>query len=106
MTADNSGTDGMPPGQLATVVHLVRHGEVANPDGILYGRIPGFKLSEDGQMMAKAAADFMAGPDDNLLQVWPPRPAGHNAPPDRPPPRPAAAVGGPPDRPGEPVRAE
>jgi len=71
MTADNSGTDGMPPGQLTTVVHLVRHGEVANPDGILYGRIPGFKLSEDGQMMAKAAADFMAGRDVVLLKSSP-----------------------------------
>jgi hypothetical protein len=43
-----------------TIVHLVRHGEVANPDRILYGRIPGFHLSDDGQMMAKAAAGFMA----------------------------------------------
>jgi broad specificity phosphatase PhoE len=61
----------MPPGQLTTVVHLVRHGEVANPDGILYGRIPGFKLSEDGQIMAKAAADFMAGRDVVLLKSSP-----------------------------------
>lgn len=29
-----------------TVVHLVRHGEVENPDGVLYGRLPGFHLSE------------------------------------------------------------
>src|ERR1035438_9170378 len=32
-----------------TIVHLVRHGEVANPDKVLYGRIPGFHLSEDRQ---------------------------------------------------------
>src|ERR1035438_3507635 len=44
-----------------TVVHLLRHGEVYNPQGILYGRIPGFHLSEDGRLMAKAAADFLAG---------------------------------------------
>jgi broad specificity phosphatase PhoE len=50
---------------------LVRHGEVANPDGILYGRIPGFGLSEDGQMMAKAAADFMAGRDVTVLRSSP-----------------------------------
>jgi broad specificity phosphatase PhoE len=54
-----------------TVVHLVRHGEVANPDGILYGRMPGFNLSEDGQMMAKAAADFMAGRDVTVLRSSP-----------------------------------
>jgi broad specificity phosphatase PhoE len=54
-----------------TIVHLVRHGEVANPDGILYGRLPGFNLSEDGQMMAKAAADFLAGRDITVLRSSP-----------------------------------
>lgn len=38
-------------------IHLVRHGEVHNPDGILYGRIPHFHLSERGHQMAQAAAD-------------------------------------------------
>jgi broad specificity phosphatase PhoE len=47
----------------STVVHLLRHGEVHNPRGILYGRLPGFHLSEDGRVMAKAAADFLAGRD-------------------------------------------
>ena len=51
-----------------TVVHLVRHGEVANPDGVLYGRMPGFHLSEDGVLMAKAAATYLAGRDVAL--VW------------------------------------
>ncbi|WP_348771194.1 histidine phosphatase family protein [Canibacter zhuwentaonis] len=41
-------------------VHLVRHGEVDNPEGVLYGRIPGFKLSERGHMMAQLAADHLA----------------------------------------------
>ncbi|PZF64318.1 histidine phosphatase family protein [Curtobacterium sp. MCBD17_013] len=40
----------------ATRLHLVRHGEVHNPDGVLYGRLPGFRLSELGQRMAAAAA--------------------------------------------------
>ena len=57
--------------ETTAVVHLVRHGEVANPDGILYGRIPGFNLSEDGQMMAKAAADFLAGRDIIVLRSSP-----------------------------------
>lgn len=39
-----------------TIVHLVRHGEVFNPTGILYGRLPDFHLSERGQAMAKATA--------------------------------------------------
>ena len=32
-------------------VHLLRHGEVYNPDGVLYGRLPEFHLSELGQEM-------------------------------------------------------
>ncbi len=50
-----------------TVVHLVRHGEVDNPDGVLYGRLPNFHLSEDGVLMAKAAAAYLAGRDVVLL---------------------------------------
>src|ERR1700761_2246128 len=46
-----------------TVVHLLRHGEVETPKGVIYGRIPGFGLSEDGRMMAKAAADHLAERD-------------------------------------------
>lgn len=45
----------------ASVIHLVRHGEVFNPDGILYGRLPGFHLSALGQQMASAAAGQLAG---------------------------------------------
>src|SRR5215472_10513157 len=54
-----------------TIVHLVRHGEVANPDGILYGRIPGFRLSEEGQVMAKNAAGFLAGRDVTVVRSSP-----------------------------------
>ena len=43
-----------------TVVHLLRHGEVHNPNGVLYGRLPGYHLSANGRMMADAAADFFA----------------------------------------------
>ncbi len=46
-----------------TVVHLLRHGEVHNPGGILYGRLPGFRLSDAGVEMAKKAADWFAGKD-------------------------------------------
>ncbi len=44
----------------ADLLHLVRHGEVANPDGILYGRLPGFALSERGRAMAELASDSLA----------------------------------------------
>jgi broad specificity phosphatase PhoE len=45
----------------AALVHLVRHGEVHNPGGVLYGRIEGFGLSERGRRMAEAAAESLAG---------------------------------------------
>lgn len=44
-----------------TVVHLMRHGEVHNPTGVLYGRLPEFFLSELGHEMARAAADALQG---------------------------------------------
>jgi len=40
-----------------TVVHLLRHGEVHNPQGILYGRSSGYHLSERGRKMADRVAD-------------------------------------------------
>ena len=58
------------PGTTA-IVHLVRHGEVHNPDRILYGRLPGFHLSEAGRLMAKAAADYLADRDVTVLKSSP-----------------------------------
>lgn len=46
-----------------TIVHVLRHGEVHNPKGILYGRLPGFKLSVTGQAQARSVADALAGHD-------------------------------------------
>src|SRR6201999_4620367 len=46
-----------------TRVHLIRHGEVHNPDGILYGRLPGFRLSDRGRAQAAAVGDALAGRD-------------------------------------------
>lgn len=42
-----------------TRVHVVRHGEVYNPSGVLYGRLPGFHLSEAGRAQAAAVADAL-----------------------------------------------
>jgi len=46
-----------------TRVHVVRHGEVHNPEGILYGRLPGFGLSDRGREQAAAVADALADRD-------------------------------------------
>jgi broad specificity phosphatase PhoE len=43
---------------MASTVHVLRHGEVENPEKILYGRQLGWRLSERGQEMAKAVAQW------------------------------------------------
>ncbi|SFQ65398.1 Broad specificity phosphatase PhoE [Amycolatopsis arida] len=44
-----------------TIVHLLRHGEVHNPDGVLYGRLDGYGLSERGRRQALTVAEALAG---------------------------------------------
>jgi broad specificity phosphatase PhoE len=44
-----------------TIVHLVRHGEVHNPTGVIYGRLPGYHLSERGMAMAERLGEFFSG---------------------------------------------
>lgn len=46
-----------------TTVHLVRHGEVHNPGKILYGLLPGYRLSERGLAMADLVAQHLADAD-------------------------------------------
>ena len=46
-----------------TIVHLLRHGEVHNPDGVLYGRRDGFHLSDLGRRMAERVAEQVGGRD-------------------------------------------
>jgi broad specificity phosphatase PhoE len=50
-----------------TVVHLLRHGEVFNPEKVLYGRLPGYYLSDLGEQMAVRAADALAANDVTLI---------------------------------------
>jgi broad specificity phosphatase PhoE len=54
-----------------TVVHVLRHGEVYNPSGVLYGRLPGYRLSELGVQMAKVAAESLQGRDVTHLVASP-----------------------------------
>ncbi|MEU3187141.1 histidine phosphatase family protein [Streptomyces sp. NPDC006923] len=50
-------------GNETTIVHLMRHGEVHNPDGVLYGRRAGYHLSDLGREMADRVAEHLAGHD-------------------------------------------
>lgn len=63
------------PGDVAddieTIVHVMRHGEVHNPKGILYGRLPGFQLSVTGRAQAQAVARSLADHDIALVVASP-----------------------------------
>lgn len=48
---------------MRTVVHLLRHGEVHNPTGVLYGRRSGYHLSDLGLKMAQRVADAVGDRD-------------------------------------------
>jgi broad specificity phosphatase PhoE len=54
-----------------TTVHLMRHGEVHNPSGVLYGRRDGFHLSDLGIEMAQTVAEAIADRDVTHLRVSP-----------------------------------
>ena len=54
-----------------TRVHVMRHGEVHNPEGILYGRLPGYHLSERGRKQAQAVADALADNDIAIVIASP-----------------------------------
>ena len=45
---------------MASKVYLVRHGEVHNPDGLVYADLPGFGLSARGRRQALWAGEFLA----------------------------------------------
>lgn len=54
-----------------TLVHLLRHGEVHNPGGVLYGRSSGFVLSELGRAMAERVATTIGDRDITHLRSSP-----------------------------------
>ncbi len=53
---------------MSAVIHLVRHGEVENPKGVIYGRLPGYNLSERGKRQAEQTAARLERAD--LACVW------------------------------------
>src|SRR5699024_1771658 len=83
MTEHMGGTGQPAPGEDATaaseqdhrlrptVVHLMRHGEVHNPGGVLYGRLPEFHLSDIGIKMAERGAEWFADRDLGHLRCSP-----------------------------------
>ena len=54
-----------------TTVHVMRHGAVHNPEKVLYGRLTGYRLSENGQAQAQAVADALADRDIVLVVASP-----------------------------------
>lgn len=55
----------------ASLVHLVRHGEVHNPRRIRYGRLPGYHLSERGRGQAQRAGQHLRGLTDAIVYASP-----------------------------------
>lgn len=54
-----------------TIVHLLRHGEVHNPQGVLYGRRDGYHLSVLGRQMAERVAELTAERDITHVRASP-----------------------------------
>lgn len=56
---------------MAITIHLMRHGAVENPDGVIYGRLPGYGLSDRGRGQAAAVARRLASEDVGLVRSSP-----------------------------------
>ena len=56
---------------MSSTVHVARHGEVENPQKILYGRQPGWRLSSRGQQMAEVLGEWSKSIDLGALHVSP-----------------------------------
>lgn len=56
---------------MSSTVHVARHGEVENPQKILYGRQPGWRLSTRGQQMAEVLGEWSKSIDLGALHVSP-----------------------------------
>ena len=56
---------------MSNTVHVIRHGEVHNPEKILYGRQPGWRLSDRGQEMAQVLGQWSKSIDLGALHVSP-----------------------------------
>lgn len=50
-------------------IHMVRHGHVHNPTKVLYGRMPGFSLSDAGRAMAVAVAEYLVASEVPVRRI-------------------------------------
>jgi broad specificity phosphatase PhoE len=50
---------------------MCRHGEVFNPDGVLYARLPGFHLSANGRAMANRLGEYFSPVPLQVLRCSP-----------------------------------
>ena len=57
--------------RMAATIQVLRHGEVENPEKILYGRQPGWRLSTRGQEMAKVVANWSKDLDLGAIHASP-----------------------------------
>ena len=53
---------------LMKTLYLIRHGTVLNPNKVMYRRLPGFLLSEQGHTEAGETRDFLA--DVRMETIW------------------------------------
>jgi broad specificity phosphatase PhoE len=56
---------------MKTILYLVRHGEVHNPDRVIYGRLPGFPLSERGRRQAHKLGKFLSSREVTAIYASP-----------------------------------
>ena len=56
---------------MAQIIHFVRHGEVHNPEKILYGLQPGWRLSDRGNEMAAVIGEWSAKLDLGAIHSSP-----------------------------------
>lgn len=56
---------------MSTLITLVRHGEVYNPQQIMYGRLPNYALSDRGHAQARSAAEALRRLPLSALYVSP-----------------------------------
>lgn len=53
----------------STIVHLLRHGEVDNPEGVVYGRLNGYALTPLGKKMGQVVADYLTRQERDITRV-------------------------------------
>lgn len=54
---------------MKTVIYLIRHGDVENPEKVEYGRLSGFPLSDEGRKQAQAVAQEIMEDDLRICRI-------------------------------------